>query len=376
MDHGVIRFQAPQLPPVGRSLEYFALADDARWYSNNGPCHRLLVERLESRLGVYCVPTANATLALLLALRATIDADRSARQVLVPSFTFAATVDAVLWAGLEPVFVDVSLLDWHLDPGALEGALDRRDGAVAAVLACSTFGLPVPAATRASWAEVAAKAGVPLIIDSAAGFGAVDDLDRASGSQGQLEIFSFHATKPFAIGEGGLITTANGGLAEQLRRMANFGFDDDGIVRIEAPGLNAKMPEWAAATALATLDSFDDVLRSRRIRAVRLLDAVAPSGYAGPAPTGQPAWQFVPVRAPSAAIREQALAVAGLHQIELRSYYRVPLHRMPAFADWPREGGLEVTERLAGDMLSLPMANDLSPDAIDGIAGALTEAAE
>jgi dTDP-4-amino-4,6-dideoxygalactose transaminase len=371
----VIRFQAPQLPPVAAVAAYFARAEEARWYSNRGPCHELLVERLEAYLGgVRCVPVANATLGLMLGLRALVGAaGEGRREVLMPSFTFAATINAVLWAGLEPVFVDVEPRSWHLDPAALAEALEAHGGSVAAVLACSTFGTPPPAAQRAAWEDAARAAGVPLLVDSAAGFGAVGDDGEVLARQGDMEVFSFHATKPFAIGEGGVVTTTDDELARRLLRLANFGFDD-GVVETDA-GLNAKLPEWSAATALAVLDGYDDVLDRRRARAEQMLDGLEPHGYQRQAAAGAAAWQFVPVLAPSPAVRAAALESARRHEIEVRTYFSVPLHRMPAFASVPRAGGLRCTDDLAARALSLPMSNDLSGRDLEAIVTGLAAAA-
>ena len=154
----MIRFQAPQIPPAREVEAYFALAEESRWYSNRGPCHELLVERLGRYVGpgVSCIPVANATLGLMVALRALTGTSPRRREVLMPSFTFAAAVNAVLWAGLEPVFVDVEPCSWHLDPAALENALDGRPHTVVAVLAVSTFGTPPPIALRTGWSRAAA----------------------------------------------------------------------------------------------------------------------------------------------------------------------------------------------------------------------------
>ena len=369
----VIRFQAPRLPPVEDIAAYFARADEIRWYSNRGPCHELLVERLEAHLDVRCVPLANATLGLMLALRALVGGggDRR-REVLLPSFTFAATINAVLWAGLEPVFVDVDERSWHLDPAQLEQALAVRAGSTAAVLACSTFGMPPPAAHRVAWEDAARAAGVPLIVDSAAGFGATGDDGALLGRQGDVEVFSFHATKPFAIGEGGLVTTTDDELARRMLRLTNFGFES-GVVDGDV-GLNAKLPEWSAATALAVLDGYDDVLAHRRACARRMLDGLEVHGYQHQSGTEGAAWQFVPVLAPSAAVRAAALETARRNDIEVRTYFSVPLHRMPAFASVPSVGGLRCTDDLAERALSLPMANDLSRDDMDAIVASLAEA--
>ncbi|MDX6597374.1 MAG: hypothetical protein QOE87_1261, partial [Gaiellales bacterium] len=291
----MIRFQAPQLPPVQEVAAYFARAESARWYSNRGPCHELLVERLETFLGggLRCVPVANATLGLMIALRALVDRRSPRREVLMPSFTFAAVGNAVVWAGLEPVFVDVEAGSWHVDPGALEAALAARAGRVGAVLAASTFGAPPAAAQRAAWERLAREAGVALLVDSAAGFGATGEDGLPLGRQGDAEVFSFHATKPFAIGEGGLVTTTDDELAARLVCLTNFGFED-GVVDADV-GLNAKLPEWSAATALAVLDGYDDVLERRRAIAARMLAELAAHGYRRQTGTGAAAWQFVPV---------------------------------------------------------------------------------
>jgi dTDP-4-amino-4,6-dideoxygalactose transaminase len=331
----------------------------------------LLVDRLEGLLGdVKCVPVANATLGLMLGLRALVGPGRPGRrEVLLPSFTFAATVNAVLWAGLQPVFVDVEERSWHLDPVALERALDARGSSVSAVLACSTFGVPPPLSHRRRWEEAARAADVSLLVDSAAGFGATGEDGEILGTQGDAEVFSFHATKPFAIGEGGLITTADEELANRLIRLANFGFED-GLVHTDV-GLNAKLPEWSAATALAVLDTYDEVLARRRATASLMLDRLEEQGYQRQSGSIGAAWQFVPVLAPSAAVRAAALEVTRRAEIEIRTYFAVPLHRMPAFAGMPIEGELRCTEDLAERALSLPMANDLPSSHVDAIVASL-----
>ena len=367
----MIRFQAPQIPPAQEVAAYFAAAEGTRWYSNRGPCHGLLVERLERYLGpgVRCVPVANGTLGLMVALRGMTGSTPDRRQVLMPSFTFAAAVDAVLWAGLEPVFVDVEPDSWHLDPAALEAALTRYSDTVGAVLAASTFGTPPSIAHRAAWEAATARAGIPLLVDSAAGFGATDERGDRLGRQGDAEMFSFHATKPFAIGEGGLVTTEDPMLASRLARLTNFGFEE-GVVS-EDLGLNAKLAEWPAATALAVLDTYREILAARRASAERILAALEPHGYTRQRGAEGSPWQFVPVLAPSGDVRDAALERARHDEIEMRSYFSVPLHRMSAFASLEVAGDLRVTEELAARVLSLPMANDLAESAVDAIAACL-----
>jgi dTDP-4-amino-4,6-dideoxygalactose transaminase len=105
-----IRFLRPELPPLDEVARYFAMAESERWFSNGGPCHELLRERIQRRLGrnISCVPVASGTLGLMIAIRALCGSPgESATEVIVPSFTFAATAGAVVWAGFVPVFADV-----------------------------------------------------------------------------------------------------------------------------------------------------------------------------------------------------------------------------------------------------------------------------
>lgn len=256
----------------------------------------------------------------------------------------------------------------------MEDALAARSGNVAAVLACSTFGVPPAAAQRAAWENAARAADVALLVDSAAGFGATADDGQVLGRQGDVEVFSFHATKPFAIGEGGLATTSDDKIARRMTRLANFGFVS-GVVDGDV-GLNAKLPEWSAATALAVLDGYGDVLARRRADAGRMVAELDEYGYQRQSGTEGAAWQFVPVLAPSPAVRTAALATTRRDEIEVRTYFSVPLHRMPAFASVPIAGGLQRTEDLAERVLSLPMANDLAPGDIDAIVASLISAVD
>jgi dTDP-4-amino-4,6-dideoxygalactose transaminase len=367
-----VRFLTPSLPPQEAIDRYFERSREAAWFSNFGPCHELLVERLEAYLGggVSCVPVANCTLGLMIALRATAGLpEPGRREVILPSFTFAAAIEAVLWAGFEPVFADVEQESWHLAPEAVSGALRSRGNRVAAVLACSTFGTPPSDELRSAWESACAGAGVALVVDSAPGFGAVGEDGRPLAGQGDAEVFSFHATKPFAIGEGGLVVTPDPALAGKLRELANFGFDE-GLVR-DLPGLNAKLSEWHAAVALAVLDGFGDVLARRRTHAAELRDLIEPLGYELQAGCEHGPWQFVPALAPSRAARDEALATARAAGIELRSYFDPPLNEMPAFRDVPRADPLETTASLAARAISLPMANSWPPGTTEAIARCL-----
>src|ERR1700755_1944859 len=163
----MIPFQRPALPATAAIDRYLELSREERWFSNAGPCWRLLRDRLGERVGAYCVPVANGTLGLMVALAAVLG-ERPAGKAgaIMPSFTFLATAQAATWAGLEPRLCDIDPGHWHLDPERLERGLPGRDTAV--VLAVSAFGTPPPAETRVRWERACDAAGVPLVVDSAA----------------------------------------------------------------------------------------------------------------------------------------------------------------------------------------------------------------
>ncbi len=374
----VIRFLTPELPSSDAIEAYFARSRELRWFSNGGPCLELFVERCAAALGrgLAVVPTANGTLALMLALRALADSPRPGRaEVVLPSFTFAALPAAVIWSGFTPVFVDVEPGSWHLSAGALRNSLEERGDRVAAVVATSTFGTGPPLDLTQDWSQLAREAGVPLLVDSAAGFGARDERGDLLGGQGDAEVFSFHATKPFAIGEGGAVATRVADLPDALRRLANFGFGAERTVD-DAVGLNAKMDEWHAAAGLAALDRLEEVLGARRERAERLRALLEPAGFGFQDGCDGSTWQFVPTLAPTPEVREAVVERAAQAGIEVRTYFDPPLHEMPAFAGFPRVGALEETCSLAALMLSLPMANDLADDALERVASCVLGAVE
>jgi dTDP-4-amino-4,6-dideoxygalactose transaminase len=236
---------------------------------------------------------------------------------------------------------------------------------VAGVLACSTFGSAPPEEVRRGWREVSELHGVPLVIDSAAGFGSTDERGRRIGALGDTEVFSFHATKPFAVGEGGAIATADPDLLERAAKLVNFGMEP-GAVASETPGLNGKCSELQAASALAMLDRYEDVLGRRRATAARVSAAVG-EGPARQRGSEGSTFQCFQVTLPSAAERDAALASAEAVGVQARTYFDPPLHLQEAFARWAPPAALPVTEHLAARSLSLPMANDLPAEHVERI---------
>jgi dTDP-4-amino-4,6-dideoxygalactose transaminase len=181
-----------------------------------------------------------------------------------------------------------------------------------------------------------------------------------------------HATKPLAIGEGAILCSRDVATVARVASVANFGFDEE-RVQTGALGLNAKLDEWHCATALAALDRLPDVLAGRRRAAARLREALEPLGCTFQAGCEGSPWQFVPVLAPTPAARDAVVAAAA-DDVELRTYFDPPLHRLGALADAPVHGSLATTDDLARRILSLPMANDLTDAELDSIVAVVAAA--
>ena len=219
---------------------------ERQYYTNHGPLVRELETRLESFLGVRnAVTVTNATLGLYLVALAL----ELKGKVLMPAFTFVATAQAFLLAGVEPVFCEVDPISHHMTPDTAEAALE--DG-VAAVCAVNLWGgsADVPGLTR--WAR---SQGLPLVFDSAHAFG-VERSDGRVGRFGRAEVFSFHATKVMSATEGGCICTDDDDLAERIRNMrSNYGIRRAMSVPLI---VQARMSEGQAAVGLASLDQLAD----------------------------------------------------------------------------------------------------------------------
>ncbi len=358
-----MRFQRPVFPPLEDIEAYYVESRRLGWFANSGPCH----DQLEARAGALLggrrvVPVSSAGLGIVLALRALLGQPQpERRQVIVPSFTFAASAAAIVWAGFEPVFCDIDAESWQLSPERLHAALTARQGRVAAVLACTTFGTPPPGAQLDACMTATYEAGVPLMVDAAAALGTA----TTGGRMPEAEIFSMHATKPMPIGEGGLVVLRDDDTANRVRLLANHGLDDDHLA-IEV-GLNAKLDEWHCATALAGLDRLHETLEARRERAAMVRASVRDLNIAFQLNAEHSSTQFVPALMSSGAARDRLVEVARVRGVQTRTYYDPPLHRMPAYAGYERADDLRVTDEIAARIVSLPMATDLTTDELERI---------
>lgn len=366
-DHQMDRIQLlkPDIPPVDEILPYLRQIDASRWYTNFGP----LVNRLEQRLaGAFGVPvpsvvtTSSCTLGLELSLAA-LGLAPGAR-VLVPALTFVATAAAVLRAGCVPVLGDVDEQTWLMDPAIAHAALARRD--FDCVMPVSTFGCRQPAD---AWDRFTRTTGIPVVIDAAGAFGnqEIGELTAA--------VFSFHATKAFGIGEGGLVAARSQAWVEQVRRLSNFGIDLSAGVSTMV-GTNAKMSEYHAAVGLAALDRWPD-RKARRQHLVSVYGAALRMHCPQVCLQARPddgSYTIMQLLLPVGVRSSEVAARLGMRGIETRAWYQPLLDEHPAFSRCLIDGDLPVARMLAPRMLGVPFHLDLDEAMVGRICAALSSA--
>jgi len=325
----------------------------------NGRLVRALEEQAAERLGVpHVVAVSSCTAGLMLAIQALCPDG----PVLLPSFTFSASGHAVVWNSLRPLFAECDPRSFQLDVADAEA----RVGDARGILATHIFGAPCPATVIE---KLGASRGLPTVFDAAHAFGALHQ-GRPVGGFGDAEIFSLSPTKPVIAGEGGLVATRHGDLAEHLRIGRNYGNPGDYDTRFV--GLNARMSEFHAAMALESLALLDEQVRLRTAAADRYCAGLV--GIPGistqevvPGDTSSYKDFSITVDPEALGLSRDAL-VLGLaaEGVDTRNYFDPPVHRQQAYAG-VAERPLPVTDELCRRVTSLPMFARLALDAVDKV---------
>jgi len=350
-------------PNIGDRAALTGRIDDAlnrRWLTNNGP----LVQEFERRLGEitgveHCIAVCNATTGLEIALRGL---DLTG-EVIVPSFTFIATVHSVSWLGLTPVFCDVDPVTHNLDPAQVEKLITPRTSAIMGVHLWGRGCAPT------ELEAIAKKHGLKLIFDAAHAFGCSHD-GRMIGSFGDLEVFSFHATKFVNCLEGGAILCRDAALADRLRKSINFGFT--GYDKVVSLGINGKMNEFSAAMGLTSLDAMDKIVATNRANWHLYRDGLA--GLPGVAmtpysETDRQNWHYVVCEIDeeiTGLSRDDLLAALWAERVIARRYFFPGCHAMEPYRSLDPDIGkaLPETGKLSRKLLQLPNGTAIDSAAI------------
>ena len=338
-----------------------------------GPRVAELEAGLESRVGgrkVVCCSSGTAALQLALAA---LDLPPGAA-VAVPCFTFPATINAVLLAGLRPVPVDVDPSTFNLCPVDARRVM-TGPSRVQVLLAVHQFGLPAPL-------DELADLDVTVVEDAACALGSsleIGDAVRSAGDIGVLSCFSFHPRKVITTGEGGAVATRDERLDHRLRLLRNHGMgvDPEGARRFELPGWNLRMSELHAAIGVVQLGRLNGLLADRRRIAEGYLERLAgvPRLLLPRVPTAAtPNWQSFVVRVPAGQTAVDvigALRSAGVQA----SIGAQALHLEPAYLGLPGfDRPLPGCEDAFARAVALPMPPGLCDADLDRVSEALVDA--
>lgn len=333
-----------------------------------GPQTERFEAALASLLGVpHVVATCSCTAALHLAL-ASLESD-GRNEVIVPSLTFAATIQAVLMAGYKPVFAEVEPETLNLDCIDVAGLLGPQTRAI----------LPVHFAGQPCDLErlrqLAAQFDVAVVADAAHAFGSTYR-EAAIGGQGAATCFSFSSNKNISSGEGGALATGSDELAAGARQLRFLGISQHTWARrhqekpwhysVAGPGFRYHMSDINAAIGLAQLNRLNEFANRRRQIAATYDAALRDLPWT--VPVQRNLAQTIPnlyVLRVTHGLRDALHATMRLAGIGCGVHY-VPNHQQPAFRDFARP--LPVTEQLAAEVISLPLHTRLRPDQVEHVA--------
>ncbi len=317
--------------------------------------------QFEQAMAAYCgskhaIGCASGTDALLLPLMAL--EIGAGDEVILPSFTFFATAGAVWRVGATPVFADIVPETFNLDPADVARRITPRTKAIIPV---HLFG---QAADMQAINELAAQHNLHVIEDAAQAIGAKFD-GRMAGGLGTMGAFSFYPTKNLGgFGDGGLITTDDDGLAEQLQRHRNHGQHPRYYHHVV--GTNSRLDAMQAAVLNVKLPHLDSWAAARQAHAARYLEHLGNEQFAGaivPPVVDQRAtsvWNQFTIRVLGGR-RDALQTLLSERQIGSAVYYPVPLHLQPCFAELGyKVGDLPHSERAAKEVLSLPVYAELT----------------
>ncbi|MCC9655247.1 DegT/DnrJ/EryC1/StrS family aminotransferase [Rhodopirellula halodulae] len=323
------------------------------------------VSELENEVAAYtetpnAVGCASGSDALLLSLMA-LDV-KAGDEVIVPSFTFFASVSCITRLGATPVFADICPDTYNVDPESIESLITDK---TAAIIPVHLFG---QCAQIDRICEIAAKHDIPVVEDAAQAIGAAYK-DRPAGSWGQVGCFSFYPTKNLGgMGDGGILTSNDASFADRLRLFAGHGMRPRYYHQVV--GINSRLDTFQAAVLRVKLRHLDAAVEARTVNANRYTRLLTEAGLVGEGQLETPyhdsnarhVWNQYTLRVPGER-RDALRAHLSERNIGSEIYYPVPMHKQECFQDIMfRHNGLEHTEAASAEVLNLPIFPSLTEE--------------
>ena len=347
----MIALNKPLTPDLSTLTNYLTQVNDSGWYTNFGPLHELLTQRLEQYFGVKnLLLVSNGTLAIQVACKAL-----NINSAITTPFSFVATTSSLLWQGIETAFCDIDAESYNLCPQSLDKALSQ-DEHYEGIVATHVYGNPCDVA---SLEKVADKYNKKIVYDAAHAFGV-----KVGGESvlnfGDASTLSFHATKVFHTIEGGAIVFKHKADYEKAKQLINFGIQADGS--LGEAGINAKLNEYQCAVGLTLLDQMESVIRHRAslfnhyrtelksITEIKLPDWHLDANFNG---------AYMPIYISDIDRQESIITALKNNNIQCRRYFTPSLDI--AYSQ-QKSFGCGNSQSIAGGVICLPLHNFMSID--------------
>lgn len=350
----------PSLGNKAHLIERIETILESRWFTNAGP----FVQEFENRLcdftgAKHCIAMCNGTVALEIAIRAT----EMRGEVIVPALTFVATAHALQWQEITPVFCDIELDKYTIDPQQIERLITPR---TTGIIGVHLWGRPCNVEALQTLAD---RHNLTLMFDAAHAFGC-SYKQQIIGQFGDAEIFSFHATKLINCFEGGAVATNNDELARKIRLMKNFGFS--GLDNVTHVGTNGKMSEVCAAMGITSLEDIDHFIDTHRLNYMRYRDMLASVRGIRLLPYNQNekcSYPYITIEVDQKLFgitRDQLVHVLRSERVLARRYFYPGVHRMEPYRSYFPNAGIMLpnTEYCVDRFACLPTGIAVSPDEI------------
>lgn len=345
--------------------------------TNFGKYNTLFEEETGKYLGCHAAATSSGTMGAVLVMKAL--GVEPGKKVIVPSFTFMASAQAILYAGAIPVFAEVRD-DLTIDVDDLDALLAKHHPDVTGVVPVHMYGLPVQVdAIQQVVERHAARRGKPIRIihDAAHAFGSALPDGRRCGTFGDAEVFSLSVTKLMVSVEGGMVTSRDPELIARFKKYRNYGILDNYDAHFQ--GMNGKMSEFHAIIGLYNLRRIDQLLDKRAGNAAHYTQAIRKdcrSEVMSPPPGVRHTFKDFSVLVPrewTGDVRDRLMVALKERGVETRAYFYPPVHEQTFFrkyADRP----LPRTAGLARRVITLPFFTNISCEEMDYAAAMLAEA--
>ena len=354
----------------GNEAEYVLDCIKSNWISSAGK----YIPRFEDAFAAACgarygIACANGTVALHLAL-ATLGIGPG-DEVILPTFTMIATINAVTYTGATPVLVDSEADTWNVDMNQVADKITPR---TRVVLPVHTYGHPVDMDPLMGMAE---RHGFYVVEDAAEAHGA-EYKGRKAGSLGHAGCFSFYANKIITTGEGGMITTNDPDIARLARNLRDHAFSEERHFWHKYLGYNYRMTNMQAAVGLAQTEQLDKFVQARRANAARYTAALKEIRGIVTPPEAEWAknvfWMYsILVEDEFGMTRDQLRAYLADRGIETRTFF-IPMHLQPIYYQAFKGERYPVAEMLCQRGFYLPSASSLTTREVDTITGLVEQA--